>query len=118
MELKEAKLILNYQLTTVKGTNVYSPIDYEAVETILQELDNLQKDNKELMNEYHKRVQERINIEQELKDSISKDRIKAKIDEIQSTIQVYGGFTAGKMVEYYRKLGKIEALKNLLNEEI
>lgn len=45
------------------------------------------------------------------------NKIKAKIEEIQSTIQVYGGFTAGKMVEYYRKLGKIEALKNLLSEE-
>lgn len=105
MELKEAKLILNYQLTTVKGTNVYSPIDYEAVETILQELDNLQKAIGLLISEKQN-------------NSISKDKIKSKIDEIQSTIQVYGGFTAGKMVEYYRKLGKIEALKNLLNEEI
>ena len=56
----------------------------EAYETVLQELEHLQKEKAELMNEYHKRVQERIDIEQELKDSISKDKIREKIEEVKN----------------------------------
>lgn len=99
MELAEAKeIIKSYKerLEYVHKSVRYDENGYkanlkksiEAVDTILQELDN----------------------------SISKDKIREKIEEIQSTIQVYGGFTAGKMVEYYRKLGKLEALKDLLEE--
>ena len=47
MDLKEAKLTLGYQIT-LKDTDIYSPVSYEAVETILQELDNLQKENESI----------------------------------------------------------------------
>lgn len=124
MELKEAKLILNYQLTTVKGTNVYSPIDYEAVETVLKELERLQKMNDAFMNEYHKRVQERIDIEQELKDSISKDKIREKIEEINKLLPDidYRDIEDKQEREYYKKeyykvVAERNILQNLLKEE-
>lgn len=61
--------------------------DIQAIETVLQELKHLQKNNEELMNEYHKRVQERIDIEQELKDSISKDKIREIITKTEKHLK-------------------------------
>ena len=84
MKLEEAieqlKSLKKDMKKDTKGSEGIFMEDIEAISTILQELDRLQKNNEELMNEYHKRVQERIDIEQELKDSISKDKIREKIE--------------------------------------
>ena len=54
---------------------------------LIEGVDLLQKDNEELMNEYHKRVQERIDIEQELKDCISKDKIREIITKTEKHLK-------------------------------
>lgn len=127
MDLKEAMRMLNYSQSQMRLGNLpdYSQNVYQSIEKVLQELDNLQKENESIKARVDKYIQGgnetlRLEHEETLKyyheNYISKDKIKAKIDEIQSTIEIYGGFTAGKMVEYYRKLGKLEALKDLLEE--
>lgn len=83
-----------------------------AIETVLQELDRLQKGNEELMNEYHKRVQERIDIEQELKDSISKDKIREKIEEIKARMN-----DDCLALHEFQRIAKIDVLEELLKEE-
>lgn len=87
MELKEAIEATKIVRDSLKDF----PNSYEILDTLLKGVEELQKENEKLkanqeefMNEYHKRVQERIDIEQELKDSISKDKIKEKIEEIKS----------------------------------
>lgn len=59
----------------------------EDIDVLIEGVDLLQKDNEELMNEYHKRVQERIDIEQELKDCISKDKIREIITKTEKHLK-------------------------------
>jgi hypothetical protein len=42
MQIEEAKKILGYQLN-MKDTDVYTPINYEAIETVLNELEKKDK---------------------------------------------------------------------------
>lgn len=81
MKLEEA-------IKIIKDIDVLDDMELkEAYETVLQELEHLQKNNEELMNEYHKRVQERIDIEQELKDCISKDKIREIITKTEKHLK-------------------------------
>ena len=63
--------------------------DVEAIDTVLKALDN----------------------------SISKDEIRKKIEEINSIEWQPGIRTAGKSVKYWKMVGAENALKELLGEE-
>ena len=121
MEIKEAIERCN-ELIKEKHANWIGLSNQKAIRNVLQELERLQKDKAELMNEYHKRVQERIDIEQELKDSISKDKIRDKIEELEKEIDTAIDNSKGGLDEEFidkgtKLLAQKRVLQDLLKEE-
>lgn len=117
MNLKEAIKTLNAYINAIDTFGTIDPRCcnnlYEPAKTILQELDNLQKGNKELMNEYHKRVQERIDIEQELKDSISKDEIDLPIKLIEGHFEKIEEYCINHWKNHFAYVEQDVAVKNI-----
>ena len=102
-----------------------------------REITELKKQNRELMDEYHKKVQEVIDLEQDIKilqddfedkrlvyvdtpefqDSyISKQKIKDLKENIILQPVIVGGRRNRKTLEYGIKLGEIKACEELLQE--
>ena len=167
MELEEAKKELQGWVQDdrrLRDNKVES--DYEkfcennciAIETVLQELEHLKKENESLNNKIAeaKRGGRGLKnwqwcvvvgaMEEAMKDLeeenkkyrsgelltpnqvthfeettkkyyIHKDKIREKINNIKSTIELTGGRSSGKLVKHYKNFGRIEALEDLLKEE-
>lgn len=99
-----------------------------AIYTVIQELDNLQKENEGIKARIDKYIQGgnetlRLEHEETLKyyheNYISKDKIREKIEllEMETTITIAGMRSSGKTASVFKKLGKLEALQDLLKEE-
>lgn len=92
----------------------HQKINRELREKVIE----LEEINKELMNEYHKRVQEKIDLSQELEETISKQKIKDKIKEYEELVGDFektdnsGRFKRQNSIDFY----KLEAFKELLQE--
>lgn len=103
MELEEAKKIL-------MGLPEYQDLvskEFEAIDTVISELVALQ----ELLDE------KKEEIEEFEKQYISKDKIKEKIENLKSENWVKGTRTAGKSVKYWKLVGAINVLQELLESE-
>ena len=117
----------------LSNLEILSNLQYSAN----REITELKEQNRELMDEYHKKVQEVINLEQDIKilqddfedkrlvyidtpgfqDSyISKQKIKDLKENIILQPVIVGGRRNRKTLEYGIKLGKIKACEELLQE--
>ena len=124
------------QEEAIEGLKSLSPSESD-IETVLNMLKEKEKQNRELMEEYHKKVQEVIDLEQDIKilqddfedkrlvyidtpefqDSyISKQKIKDLKENIILQPVIVGGRRNGKTLEYGIELGKIKACEELLQE--
>lgn len=131
-ELEEAIKYLKESVVIYKNT---IPKISKAIETVLNMLKEQEEKNKELMDEYHKRVQERIDLEQELKilqddiedkrivyvdtpefedNYISKQKIVDKIDELEQKAISYGHLIDKD--EAFKIECEINVLEELLEE--
>lgn len=128
MELEEAKERVN----KIKGNwhdllhekYCYFEDDVEALETVLQELEHLQKENEELKEHNRKYLEAEIfsakqikEIEKQRNDHyIHKDKIREKIEKLEYKIRKYSEINA----EYYENIADAYAiyiLQDLLKEE-
>lgn len=75
MQIEEAKKVLGYQLN-MKDTDVYTPINYEAIDTVLNELERY----KQLINKKNARLNEYA------EDIAEKDKV---IDEMAKSLYDY-----------------------------
>ena len=135
MELEEAmKTLLDFircaeeEFGKVKYTSTSMNVDdrdIEAISTILQELDRLQKENvgKDCLIEtldHNEKVKDEYikHLEEKTRNSISKDKIRKKIEEIESVYskRVYDRKYDRDKVKAER-FYKTEVLNDLLKEE-
>lgn len=120
IENTKESLISNTKLSQNRKTNRI--IAYKATEYLLSEYTRQKQINEELMNEYHKRVQEKIDLKQELEEAIPIQKIKDKIEEIRHKKEEYEEKSEGLQINdfWHRKFieatHKIRALEELLQE--
>ena len=86
--------------------------------TVLNLIEKLQKENEELKQEMEKRkwVHIKENGEVEPLFYISKDKIREKIEEEKLPLTIVGGRKNKKTLEYGIKLGRRQALQELIKE--
>lgn len=121
MELEEAKKILNVFNNRCKSCTeefcdgcYVDDEDVEAISTVLQEIEHLQKENEELKDIDLTTVHIKGVCDE--KDRW-KNKIKEKLKELEFSEIAYGRRSIGKTLSYGKKIGKLEVLTDLLKEE-
>lgn len=116
IENTKESLISNTKLSQNRKTNRI--IAYKATEYLLSEYTRQKQINEELMNEYHKRVQEKIDLKQELEEAIPIQKIKDKIEELKNekNRRTELGIFILKDYENQHLIGEISSLEELLEE--
>ena len=113
-EEKEAVEILNtFELR--RKTKNYKEIsleDSQSVETILNLIEKLQKENEELKADNYE-LNNRIT---DLLENISIQKVKDKIKEEKMPLTIVGGIRNKKILEYGISLGRMQVLQELIEE--
>ena len=93
------------------------PEDYGIFEILLNLIEKLQKENEELKNDYENLNNSVVVKNYYIENSIPVQKVKDKIEEEKLPLVIVGGRRNKRTLEYGIKLGRRQALQELLESE-
>ena len=98
-------------------TGLYYKEDLENLEHILSDYKRVLKENKELKNDYENLSNSVVVKNYYIENSIPVQKVKDKIEEEKLPLVIVGGRRNKRTLEYGIKLGRRQALQELLEKE-